>query len=63
MLYHRADEMARRTTKLRRFYSFVDEGRRDREMRNAYDTLSGKPEKMPFGIGKRSSGNRLLERM
>jgi hypothetical protein len=63
VLYLRTEEMTRRPTKLRRFYSFTDEGRRDREMRNAYDTLSGKPKKIPFGIHKRSWENRLLNRM
>jgi hypothetical protein len=57
MLYLRTKAMTRRQTKLRRLYSFADEGRRDREMRNAYDTLSGKPKKMSFAIHKCSWEN------
>jgi hypothetical protein len=34
--------MTRRPTNLGRLYSSADEGRRDREMKNACDMLSGK---------------------
>jgi hypothetical protein len=63
MLYFKREEITKRPTQLLRFYSFADEGRRDGEMRTAYDTLSGKPEKMPIGIRKGSWENGPLKRM
>jgi hypothetical protein len=46
--------MTGRSTKLCTFYYFSEEGRQDRDIKSAYDTLPRKAEKMPPGISERS---------